>query len=204
MADEEMTVDSQGRIAFNWIGRSAFTVPTIQLRIKQAVLRYRADRAAFSRITSEQALDCAESLDSLLHSPPNDTRTDHAPYGVDRNLVISKHIQVAVGRTKGFPRDEEQILEQVARECARELVGYVERYEAREAARKEEEEEVRREKAKEMARMNRGRMWVLWMLRGILSVPDRVFRAVWGLGRAVFGVPARLKQTCQQASFLMT
>jgi hypothetical protein len=175
-----------------------YTEYIIYLRIQSAVQRYRADRRAFSRITLEEALKCARMLDTfsqLPMSPYDDARTEHAPYGVDRHMIILKHIQVAVGRTRGVSDGEEGIFAEAARECVIELLRYVERYKEREVVSKAgEEEEATRREAREIARRNRAGSWALWMLRGIWSVPSCIFGVVGGICGAILGVPASLRR----------
>jgi hypothetical protein len=151
-----------------------------------------------SRITLEEALKCARMLDTfsqLPMSPYDDARTEHAPYGVDRHMIILKHIQVAVGRTRGVSDGEEGIFAEAARECVIELLRYVERYKEREVVSKAgEEEEATRREAREIARRNRAGSWALWMLRGIWSVPSCIFGVVGGICGAILGVPASLRR----------
>jgi hypothetical protein len=174
-----------------------YTQYIIYLRIQSAVQRYRADRSAFSRITLEEALKCARMLDTVSQlpmSPYNDARTEQAPYGVDCHMIILKHIQVAVGWTRGVSDGGEGIFAEAERECVIELLRCIERHKKREVVRREEEEEARRREAREVARKNRAGSWALWMLRGIWSVPGRIFGVVGGICGAILGVPANLKK----------
>jgi hypothetical protein len=174
-----------------------YTQHIIYQRIKSAVQRYRADRSAFSRITLQEALKCArmfETYSQLPMSPYDDVRTDHAPLGINRHMMILKHIQVAVGRTRGVSDSEEGVFEEAARECIVELLAYIERHKERQVVRKEEEEEATRREAREIAQRNRAGSWALWMLRGVWSVPGRILSVIGGICGAIFGVPASLRR----------